>query len=265
MYASTTTAPKTVSIVIPCFNESEGLVHLQQEITPILMDLRRHYQVELVLVNDGSSDDTYQKMHTIFGNQAVILSHPKNRGIFAAMRTGFEGSKGEIICTLDSDCTFHPRNLAALLDLMQDDVDVVSGSHYHPQGRILNVPGWRIFLSKTLSLMYSLVLQTNLYTYTGCFRAYRREVLEKTVVINNGFLGVGEVLIEALLLGYRVVELPTELSCRQFGQSKMRILQVIISHLDYLKSLIGRRFFASKARRAVVSPTNKNTNTLGET
>lgn len=237
---------QSVSIIIPCFNESEGIKPLKTKLLPVLEKLSLVRLVELIFVDDGSTDDTFLKLQQSFGQQAQIIRHHRNRGISAAIRTGLAHSMGKIVCTIDSDCTYDPKQLVDLLNLIRGDVDIVTGSPYHPKGTVRNVPVWRLFLSKGLSQMYRVVLPQKLYTYTSMFRAYRREVLETVPTTYPGFLGLVETLVEAILLGYKVVEYPTELSRRTFGQSKLRVASVIASHLKYICKLILRRKLGQK-------------------
>lgn len=236
----------SVSIIVPCFNESEGIESLQQKLLPVLARLRLDRSVELIFVDDGSSDDTFWKLQQYFAQTAQIIRHPKNKGLSAATRTGLTYSTGNIICTIDSDCTYAPQQIIDILNLMNRDVAIVTASPYHPKGKVQNVPEWRLFLSKGSSLLYRLVLPQKLYTYTSMFRAYRREVLETLPIKHPGFLGLVEILAEAMLDGYKVVEYPAELSCRQFGQSKLRVTKVILSHLRYMTKLIIRQAFQPK-------------------
>lgn len=232
---------QSVSIIIPCFNESEGIEFLKQKLLPVLADLRYLRPVELIFVDDGSTDNTFLNLQQSFGQYAQIIRHQKNQGLSAAIQTGLAHSTGEIICTTDSDCSYDPQQLLPLLSLMDEDVHIVTASPYHPKGGVKNAPAWRLFLSKGLSQIYRVVLSEKLYTYTSMFRVYRREVLETIPITHPGFLGLVQILAEAVLRGYKVVEYPAELRGRVFGQSKLRITKVIWSHLKYISKLIVRR------------------------
>jgi dolichol-phosphate mannosyltransferase len=102
----------------------------------------------------------------------------------------------------------------------------------------VNVVGWRLLISKTLSYLYWLVIPVHLYTYTSCFRAYRREVMRELHAEDDGFLAVTQLLISAILQGYRVAEMPARLTSRRFGQSKIRTIRVALSHLRYIRKII---------------------------
>jgi dolichol-phosphate mannosyltransferase len=126
------------------------------------------------------------------------------------------------------------------------DVDVVTASPYHRDGGIENVPAYRIFISKCASLLYRMLVDPRIHTYTAIFRAYRREVIEQCPTTADGFLMVTEQLVEAKLAGYTVAEYPAVLRVRQYGQSKARILRITRSHLIYQRGLIGRRLFGPR-------------------
>lgn len=242
---SPTADPQTVSIIIPCFNESAGIESLSTKLIPIWQQLNLSRKTELIFVDDGSTDDTFIQIQRFFGDQAKIISHAKNKGLSAAIRTGFTHSRADIICTIDSDCTYDPQYLIPLLNLI-NRADVVTTSPYHPKGSVNNVPPWRLFLSKGLSQIYRIILPQKLYTYTSMFRAYRREVLETIPITYPGFLGLVEIIVEAMLHGYKVAEYPAELQSRVYGQSKLRVARVVFSHLQYLSRLIKRRVTKQK-------------------
>jgi dolichol-phosphate mannosyltransferase len=117
--------------------------------------------------------------------------------------------------------------------------DMVTASPYHPDGTVFNVPSWRLFLSRTLSRMYSAVLKSTIHTYTSCFRVYRKRAVESLPVKQGGFLGIAEMLIRLRLAGGRITEFPTALESRLFGESKMKILRTIRRHLGLLFELLG--------------------------
>lgn len=247
-------AAADLSIVIPCYNESEGIPAMHTRLAEVLPRLRHQYgAVELVLVDDGSADDTYRLLHEHFGRLegVQIVRHERNRGLGAALRTGLARARGKVIVTADSDGTYPFAEIQALLDRLTPGVDVVTASPYHPAGAIANVPAYRVFISKGASLLYRLLIDWRIHTYTALFRAYRREVVEATShrTDHDGFLMVTQMLVEAVLAGYRVVEYPTTLRVRQYGQSKARLVRITRSHLSYQAGLIARRLRGQSARR----------------
>jgi dolichol-phosphate mannosyltransferase len=236
-----TKRPRT-TLLVPCFNEAEGIPQLCALLVPLVRRLRRSGGVEVVFVDDGSTDSTAD----IIRREAVripyrIVTHEHNRGLGAALRTGFAASAGQEVVTLDSDCTYVPLEALRLLEVLRNGCDIVTGSPYHPDGEVVGVQGWRLFLSKSLSRLYWMILPLRLYTYTSCFRAYRREILPNLQLDDDGFLAVTQLLISAILKGFSVVEVPARLTKRQFGQSKIRVVRVVISHIRYIFYVIFLR------------------------
>ncbi len=241
---------KSLSIVIPCYNEEEGIPHLVTQLNPAVQKLQQHYQVELVFVDDGSIDKTNELLQQQYGNnpQARIITHEKNRNLGAALRTGFAHCTGDYIAALDSDCTYGPELLLPMMEMMDEKTDIATVSPYHPQGKIRNVPAYRIFLSKGASFLYRVLLDWNLYTYTAMVRVYKKDVIKNISFERDNFLGVTELLVKAMLKGHTVKELPAELQVRKFGQSKMKMLplKVIKDHLSLMSSVMKHKI-AGKA------------------
>jgi dolichol-phosphate mannosyltransferase len=120
-------------------------------------------------------------------------------------------------------------------------VDLVTASPYHPEGEVRNVPSWRLSLSKTASFLYRQVLRQRLYTYTSCFRVYRRSIVAEIKPREGGFLGVAEMLGRLDLGGSKIVEYPATLEVRLFGRSKMKVSRTIAGHLGLLLRLLAMR------------------------
>lgn len=232
-----------ISVVIPCFNEADNVDQMHEQLSAIRPELEQRGAFELVLVDDGSADDTFARLSDAFAawDNVQIIQHERNRGLGAALRTGFAHARGEVIVATDSDGTYPFTTIPKLLALLQPGVDVVTASPYHPMGGIDGVPAYRLLFSKGASLMYRVLVDPRLHTYTAIYRAYRREVVERIPTSSNGFLMVTELIVGALLAGYRVVEYPAVLRVRRFGQSKARIWQITRSHLRFQASVLKRR------------------------
>ena len=242
--AATPGPKRGVTVVVPCYNEEVALPYLANTLRSVVPLLSRDYAIRLVFVDDCSTDRTWKSLEDLFGNHpdCQLVRHDRNRGVAAAILTGIEYASTEIVCSIDCDCSYDPHELAKMIPLLDPDVDLVTASPYHVRGKALNVPCWRLTLSKSLSALYRLVLKHKLATYTSCFRVYRRSSLSRVEVREGGFLGVAEMLAKLDLMGYRIVEFPTVLEVRLLGESKMRILTTIFGHLR----LLGGLFFTRK-------------------
>jgi len=219
---------------------------LAKKLSQLSKRLSGEYELECVLVDDGSQDGTSEVAKACFRSQPRIklLRHERNRGPGAAVRTGFSTATGEIVCTIDSDCTFDPLQIPRLLELMElRDVDIVTASPYHPDGGVENVPAWRLLLSRGASTVYRRVCACKLYTYTSFMRAYRREVIERVAFECDGFAAFTEILLRAAHQGYKVAELPMVLKSRATGASKMKVLYTIRTHLALMMRAFWWRIY----------------------
>jgi dolichol-phosphate mannosyltransferase len=238
--------PETLSVVVPCFNEEGNVEQFAATLLPILEDLAREWaKVDVVLVDDGSSDGTYRELQALARETARLsvraVTHGVNRGLGAAMRTGFEEARGEVIVTTDSDGTYPFTTIPALLARLEDDVDIVTASPYHPDGGIENVPAHRLVLSRGASVLYRLFVDPKIHTYTALFRAYRRRVVEEVPFASNDFLACAEILVNARLRGFNVAEMPAILRSRAVGTSKARLVRILRSHVRFQAQVVLRR------------------------
>ena len=230
----------TLSVVVPCYNEADGIPQLQEKLLPVLERVKERYPVELILVDDGSTDATYTLLRKTFGSlpKTKVVQHERNLNLGAAIRTGIAASQGEWIANLDSDCTYDPALLEPMLLEMENGADLVTVSPYHPNGKVIGVPAYRIFLSKSLTAIYRLILRKKIYTFTALARIYRREIINKIASPANDFTSIAEMMLKALKQNYTVAEVPAVLSVRQFGESKMKTAHVIQAHLWLLRRLV---------------------------
>ncbi|MCP4360265.1 MAG: glycosyltransferase family 2 protein [Chloroflexi bacterium] len=236
-----------LSIIVPCYNEVENIPKLQAEFLPVidtLIGLEIPFPItiqtiEVIFVDDGSADGTGTALQAAVGNLHTpnvsfrVVQHKVNRGLGAAIRTGFATARGQVLVTTDCDGTYRFSEIPLLLDFLTEEIDMVTASPYHPQGDIDGVPGYRLLLSRGASVIYRFLSDHHIHTYTALFRAYRREVVKTVPFESSGFLAGTELLVNAIRMGYRVAEYPTVLYTRDFGESKAKLAQTMRAHLGF--------------------------------
>lgn len=250
---ATLTQPRTpVSIVVPCFNEELTLPYLANTLSSVEQTLASEYEVRFIFVDDSSVDGTRDALRRVFGEwpNCEFLEHTENRGVAAALLTGIKNAGTEIVCSIDCDCTYDPHELRHMIPLLEEGVDMVTASPYHPEGRVRNVPAWRLGLSRASSFLYRQTLRGELHTYTSCFRVYRRSAVVNLDLINSGFLGIAEMLGRLHLQGSKIVEHPTTLEVRLFGYSKMKVAKTITGHLGLLTRMLMLRLRRDSKERS---------------
>jgi dolichol-phosphate mannosyltransferase len=231
---------KRLSVIVPCYNEEQSLPHFMTDFQMIFEELNRNYDVELIFVDDGSTDNTpilLENLKKEFG-YLKVHTHNRNKNLGAAIKTGFSECTGEIIVTTDCDGTYPPSKIIEILYLLDQGTDMVIASPYHPEGKTHGVPAYRRFLSESISSLYSIFFPQKIYTYTALFRACRRQLLDQIKIKSDDFLAVTEWTIFALQKNFVIKEYPTTLFVRKYGVSKMRTASVILSHLKLLSYLV---------------------------
>ena len=246
--------PTAVTIVVPCFNESQSLGYLNNTLRSVANTFCDDYAFTFVFVDDGSTDSTWAVLQKLFGarSDCRLIQHERNQGLARTIQTGIRQADTSIVCSIDCDCTYDPHLLGRMIPLLADGVDLVTASPYHPHGAVKNVPHWRLFLSKSLSQLYRRVLRQKLHTYTSCFRVYRRETTMRIPVERGGFFGVTELLGRLDLEGGRIVEFPATLEVRMLGRSNMKILPTVSGHLRLLTHFAGLRLKGRSSRANTV-------------
>jgi dolichol-phosphate mannosyltransferase len=241
-----------ISIIVPVLNEADGIEQLREKLESARALLQKMGSIQLVFIDDGSTDQTPSLLRSVFqeDKNCTIVVHDKNRGVGAAFRTGFQHATGDIVCTIDADCSYDPEGLKRLIDvLMSEGADIAVASPYHPDGAVEDVVPWRLFVSRVCSAIYRLLSPVQLYTYTSIFRVYRARVIETVSFEANGFVSAAEILIHASEQGYRIAEVPMVLHGRKVGVTKMKVFRTVTRHLGMMTTILLQRF-GLRGRRA---------------
>ncbi|QDT73436.1 Putative glycosyltransferase CsbB [Lacipirellula limnantheis] len=235
----------TLAVIVPCHNEAEAMPDLKLGMERLRSALQRRFDLQWLLVDDGSTDDTPSLMRELSRecDDVTVLCHDRCQGIAAAINTGLQHTAAEIVASLDADCTYDPLILEPMLQLLTREVDMVVASPYHPRGGVEGVPAWRLQLSQGASRIYGLLMRNKLHTYTSCVRVGWRESLADLPTVNPGFVGIVELIWHLDRRGARIAEQPAVLRTRSAGQSKMRIARATLAHLRLMGRAAWRRVF----------------------
>jgi glycosyltransferase involved in cell wall biosynthesis len=237
-------SPKTpITIVVPVYNEELLVPYLTKNLEAVSNYLGKRYLVKFSIVDDGSQDKTWDMLVQTFSRHpdVVLHRHSTNQGVSAAIMTGLRSAETEIVCSMDADCSYDPFELARMIPKLEEGIHLVTASPYHPEGQVRNVPGWRLILSRGASFLYRRVMKNKLYTYTSCFRVYRKSSVQAMPVVYGNFLGIAELVGRLDLVGGRIVEHPTTLDVRMLGRSKMKTMRTVFGHIKLMGRLIGAR------------------------
>ncbi len=216
-----------LSIVIPIYNEKQSIDSLYKDLKSVLPKLGKSYEV--ILIDDGSMDGTYDELLKAHQkNKAYkIIKFRRNFGQTAAMKAGFDYSKGEVVITLDADLQNDPADIPEMLDKLNDGYDIVSGWRKHRKDNTLI----RNFPSAVANRIISTLTGVYLHDYGCTLKAYRKEVIK-----NLELYGEMHRYIPALAswMGVKIAEIPVRHHSRKFGKAKYGISKTIRVILDIM-------------------------------
>lgn len=206
-----------VSLVAPAYNEALILQDNLSLLCDYMTSLESEYDWEVVIVNDGSKDDTgWLAQEFARSRQNVrVLHHRVNRGLGQALKTGFSGCKGDYIAVVDLDLSYSPEHIGLLLrKIRETQAGVVVASPYMPGGCVSNVPWLRRELSVWANRFLSVAAKRNLATLTGMVRVYDAEFLRSLTIRSTGMDINPEIIHKAFLLKAPIKEVPAHLHWR---------------------------------------------------
>ena len=240
-----------IKIVLPAYNEEDAILHLIKDIKRILGE--RFSTFEIIVVNDGSTDNTADIVSTLNLPMVKLIQHSQNKGLNESIKTGLIYSlkntdETDIIVVMDSDNTHAPGLIHRMSTLIEEGNDVIIASRYRSGSRVIGVTWTRRFLSWGGSWLFRLLFTTKgVKDYTSGYRAYRAGFLSKafglwgdSFINQPGFSCQVDILLKLRKIGAIMNEVPLILRYDQKkGASKMDVKSTII---DTLK-LAVKRFF----------------------
>ena len=234
----------TLSIFIPLYNEESGIKNLEKELNTLEIEISKFCDLSIVLVDDGSTDNTFSVLNSQFGNKNnyKIVKHEFNKNLGGFIRTSQQLCKTEYIAYLDSDCSYPPNLLIPMFKKTLEKYDVVNASPYHPLGNVIGVENYRLFLSKFINKFYSKLIKKNIYTTSSICKIYKFSLIKNIEITRENFIAITELFIKVLNNKITYFEFPCELKTRQFGVSKMNVASNIIDHLKFSKYLIIEKY-----------------------
>jgi glycosyltransferase involved in cell wall biosynthesis len=204
-----------LSVIIPVYNEAD---HIREILRRVQAAKRAK---EIIVVDDGSSDGTRDILKKLDGrNRLRVIMHEKNQGKGAAVVTGLNAAKGDILLIQDADLEYHPRDYPALLQPIEEGVaDVVYGS------RFLGGPHrvamfWHLVANQLLTLMTNVLFNTILTDMETGYKVFRRKVIEDMIIRAKRFDFEPEFTAKVLKRNYRIFEVPISFNPRDYSQGK---------------------------------------------
>lgn len=230
--------PHRLSVVVPMYNEEESVMPFITQLHEALADYRHPW--ELVLVNDGSIDETEQRMRGTaeqWGNHIRIINLQRNFGQTAAMQAGIDAARGNVIATMDGDMQNDPVDIPRMVKrLLEEDLDLVSGwRKYRQDTQIRKIP------SRIANRLIGRITQVELHDY-GCSLKVFRAAIIKSVRLYGEMHRFIPAWMAANTAPSRIKEEVVLHHSRRFGQSKYGLGRTFRVILDLLAVYFFMRF-----------------------
>jgi glycosyltransferase involved in cell wall biosynthesis len=204
----------SIFILIPAFNEAKNLT----AILPIIPDEIQGIPVNILVIDDGSSDDT-SLVAEKYG--ALVAIHTTNRGGGAALNTGYSLVKklnALYVVTMDADGQHNPEEIPKLAaPIINNEADLIIGSRI--LGSCDEYSRIRLYGVNLFSKLINIMQGSKITDCSSGFRAFNKIILEKCVLVQEQY-HTAELIIETAKRGYRIEERPVNISARLSGKSK---------------------------------------------
>lgn len=203
-----------VSVVIPAYNEALLIMSSLTEIYAYMRNLGDRYRFELIVVDDGSTDETGAIAEAFAATrpEVRVLRHQVNFRLGQALRWGFAESKGDYVVAFDSDLSYAPDHIGRMLDTITNEhARVVIASPYMKGGHTTSIPWHRKAMSSGVNRLLAATSQGDLATVTGMVRAYDGPFVRSLNLKAMGPEINTEILYKAQVMRARVLEIPAHL------------------------------------------------------
>ena len=207
-----------LTVIIPVYNERNTLQEIVSRVKAVPLD---GVDKEIILVDDFSTDGTRELLQGMTTDKALtVVFHDVNRGKGAALRSGFQRATGDIVIVQDADLEYDPKEFPIMIGPILDGrADAVYGSRFlGGPHRVLMF--WHYVGNKGLTTLANMLNNLNLSDMETCYKAVRRDVLQKITLETDRFGFEVEITAKLARLKARIFEVPISYNGRDYSQGK---------------------------------------------
>jgi glycosyltransferase involved in cell wall biosynthesis len=206
---------RTLSVIVPVYNECATVEEILRRVRAAPVPL----EVDVIVVDDASTDGTDRVLATLAGSGVRVITHERNMGKGAAIRTALRHARGDLVLIQDADLEYDPDDWPRLLEpILKHKAAVVYGSRFTGERKNMLLLHWigNRFLSVVTNVLYS----STLSDMETCYKLFDRRVLEGMVLVSNRFDFEPEITAKVLRRGYRIYEVPISYAGREVDEGK---------------------------------------------
>lgn len=204
-----------MSVIVPVYNERTTVAELVRRVRSVDVPVT----VDVIIVDDGSTDGTDQVLGAITDSTVRVVSHPHNKGKGAAIRTGLERATGDLVLIQDADLEYDPDDWPRLLEpVLKGKAFVVYGSRFTGAHKNMMIMHW--LGNRFLSLVTNVLYATTLSDMETCYKLFDRRIVEGMKIVSDRFDFEPEITAKILRRGFRIYEVPISYAGREPEEGK---------------------------------------------
>lgn len=209
-------APESLTVLIPVLNEVATLRPALERLLKTDLGIR----LDVVVIDDGSTDGSVESIEDLVNDGRVrVVSHARNRGKGAALRTGIEAARGDLLSVLDTDLEYDPADYRAMIQaIVEDGAEVVYGKRSF--GTHSAYSFWYVIGNKAVSFWASFLFNAWLSDLETCLKMSWLDIWRSLELKQNGFGIEAEATGRFLLSGHRIQEVPIRYKARNREEGK---------------------------------------------
>jgi dolichol-phosphate mannosyltransferase len=219
------------SVIIPCRNES---LTIEATILALLQVFEGHTDVEFVLVDNQSHDETWRILQRLASEHKVVkvARSPDQPGYGVAVKAGIRASHGTHLVFVMADGSEDPRDVLKLVEVSRDSPEAcVFGNRFHRDGSVSDYPVFKLVANRFANMALRLIFRTGLHDLTNGFKLFPRSLIETLDLQSDDFSITIELSLGAVCSSVKIVEVSNTWTGRKAGESSFKLLKLLKPYL----------------------------------
>jgi glycosyltransferase involved in cell wall biosynthesis len=226
---------KKLSIIVAVFNEEKTIIEILKKIKDTQ---KNQFEYEVIVINDGSTDDTFQLLNQNKNLYSKILNFKKNSGKGFAIKEGLKISSGEYIIFQDADLEYDPNDLNHFCNLYDKiDPDLIIGSRFRYREYTRSHNFFNLLGNKFITLFFNLMYNCTFTDIYSCYISFKKKFLDISKLKSKGFEQQAEILSILIKRTKKNYEIPINYSGRDISEGKkIRFYHIFLVFYQIIKS-----------------------------